>query len=79
MDVHIQSVLLTGKEHRNQKIKQLNRMLNDYAVGNGHSFIDLNLVLSEEGFLSPRYTNDGLHLNGLGYKVWGEHISAYLP
>ena len=54
----------------NQKVRQLNIMLLDFAKRDGVEYLDLNATMSREDGLIPDYTFDGIHLNGKGYKAW---------
>lgn len=79
--VYIQSTLLVGNERKqvNDKIMALNFMLENFARTNQLiTYIDLNETLSNGSYLSEKYSNDGLHLNGRGYKVWKDKISIYV-
>ncbi len=58
----------------NKKIKKLNSLLIRYAHKNRITFIDLNSKLSPNGYLSERYSLDGVHLNAKGYSVWLREI-----
>lgn len=58
----------------NKKVKELNRMLKDYAKANGIVFIDVNKALSTNGALDPSYTYDGVHLSGNAYEKWRDLI-----
>jgi len=69
----IESCLFVGSNLPNSyniKIKKLNLLLLKYAKKNKISFIDLNTKLSPEGYLSYKYSLDGVHLNANGYALW---------
>ncbi|WP_198007058.1 GDSL-type esterase/lipase family protein [Roseobacter sp. CCS2] len=60
---------------RIKDVAELNLLLAQYAAQNGIIFVDLNAVLADaEGSLRAEVTQDGLHLNGLGYKRWVDVI-----
>jgi lysophospholipase L1-like esterase len=63
---------------KNQEIEKLNTLLKDYAMKNNIDFIDLNLRLSDSGFLKPEMTYDNLHLNYKGYKLWVNEVEKIL-
>lgn len=80
---HVQSVIYLGKlnpkyEVYNVRIKELNGMLKEYADKNGYAFIDLNPVLSPDGFLKDEYTYDGTHLTATGYGLWRDILAPYM-
>ena len=53
----------------------LNRRLQTIAAQNGAEYVDLTKALeSSPNKLNPKYTNDGLHLNGPGYRAWTRAI-----
>lgn len=63
---------LFGKENT---IKAFNRRIKEIASENGATYVDLWPFLADnEGNLRREFTNDGLHLNGRGYRVWTEGI-----
>lgn len=63
---------LAGKE---RTVKLLNERIKKIAAGNGAVYVDLWPFLSDsKGNLKREYTNDGLHLNGAGYRAWTDGI-----
>lgn len=63
---------LTGKE---KTIKAFNERIKAIAADNGATYVDLWPFLADSaGNLKREYTNDGLHLNGRGYRVWTDGI-----
>lgn len=64
---------LIGKENT---VKAFNKRIQTIAEKNGAIYVDLWPFLSDSnGNLKREYTNDGLHLNGAGYKAWTNGIS----
>ena len=57
----------------NEKIRAL-------AERENVTFIDLysRFVIPATGKINPALTNDGLHLLGVGYKLWGEIVRPYV-
>ena len=79
--VYIQSVLFVGnkKNYLNSNILTLNNMLEVFSHTNELiSYVDLNKALANESNLYEKYTSDGIHLNGSGYKAWRDIISPYI-
>jgi lysophospholipase L1-like esterase len=77
--VYIQSILPTNgdftefKRHQNKDvhIKTINRDLQMLCATFNLIYVDLySHFVNGEGKLDPRYTNDGLHINGDGYMLW---------
>ena len=74
----IQSILpvnngLYGIQVSNKKVVKLNEVLKRIADENGVAYIELHAhFLDGSGQLDKKFTGDGLHLNGEGYKLWGE-------
>lgn len=63
---------LTGKE---KTIRKFNERIRAIADANGAVYVDLWPFLADaDGNLKREYTNDGLHLNGRGYRVWTDGI-----
>ncbi len=63
---------LQGKE---KTIRALNAIIEKTASENGAVYVDLWPFLADRnGNLSLDLTNDGLHLNGRGYRVWTKGI-----
>jgi len=76
----IQSTLYVGSNAKiiNQRVKQLNNLLRDYAKKNNIQFIDLNIKLAPDGVLLEKYSLDGLHLNDKGYVEWSKILKSYI-
>ena len=63
----------------NKKIKSLNRKLSNYCKEDNCNYINLyNDLIDEEGNLKEQYTEDGLHLNSLGYIVVTRELLPYI-
>ncbi|MBU1096971.1 MAG: GDSL family lipase [Bacteroidetes bacterium] len=87
----IQSTLYAGKEWgkdwnlksednagRNKEIEKLNRLLREYATINNIDYIDLVSQTTNDNFLNPEITYDGIHLNAKGFKIWGREVEKIL-
>mgnify|MGYP000814172508 FL=1 len=81
--LYIQSVMPINNDFNRYKnlkgrekvIPALNRRLQTIAAQNGAEYVDLTKALeSSPNKLNPKYTNDGLHLNGPGYRAWTRAI-----
>lgn len=69
----IQSILYVGENAPkiyNEKVKELNSLLQEYTAKKQIKYIDLNRELAPNGFLLQKYSLDGLHLNGQAYIKW---------
>jgi lysophospholipase L1-like esterase len=74
----IQSTLFVrGYPEVNAKIRALNDDLRLWCAENKITFVDLNEFLSLNGMLRADVSNDGIHLNGNGYVLWGDAIRRY--
>jgi hypothetical protein len=81
MTVFIQSTLYVGKSkgYLNETVKILNNKLHILSYEDPLvRYIDLNHMLSPEGYLNTTYSEDGLHLNGMGYLLWKSVINEYI-
>lgn len=86
--VYLQSVLPVSDEKkmfgshtaREKDILPLNTMLKDIAIKRGVTYIDLysRFINPETGKMNLKYSNDGLHLLGTGYKYWSEIVKPYV-
>jgi len=88
----IQSTLYAGKDWakewggtpesnagRNREVEKLNKMLSDYAKKNNIEYIDLVSKMStNDKFMRPDFTWDGIHLNAKGYLIWAKEVEAVL-
>lgn len=61
----------------NARILALNGELASLA-GNHVQFIDLNTQLSSDGVLRADVSDDGVHLNALGYDIWRTRIADFV-
>lgn len=86
--IYLQSVLPVSDEKkmfgghtaRAKDIAPLNMMLKTIADDKSITFIDLypQFVNPETGKMNLKYSNDGLHLLGAGYKLWAEIVKPYV-
>lgn len=74
-----QSILYTAPPRNisNESIRKVNYLLQEHLVECGASYLDINQILSEEGVLSHEVSEDGLHLNGEGYRRWANAIELW--
>ena len=69
----------TVNNRNNNKIKKLNQKLSSYCNDNNCTYINLfNDLVDSKGNLKSNYTEDGLHLNSLGYVVVTRCLLPYL-
>jgi lysophospholipase L1-like esterase len=62
----------------NAKVSQLNGRLATLASARVN-FIDLTPALAGHGGLRSEFTDDGVHLNGPGYRQWRDAIASFMP
>jgi lysophospholipase L1-like esterase len=79
----IQSTLFVGAKYphareKNKQIQTLNTWLIAYALKNGIEFLDINHLVSKDGFLRSDLTYDGIHLNARGYALWAPEVGKVL-
>lgn len=68
-----------GLKGRESVIPALNKKLEKIAAENGAVYVDLWPALADKsGRLDKSFTNDGLHLNGKGYKAWMKIVEKYV-
>lgn len=79
--IYIHSVLpaIDRSNRSNKTITEINGKLKKLALEMEFTYVDLYSKFSTStGQLNPKFTFDGLHLNGEGYKLWQEIIEIYL-
>lgn len=78
--VVLTAVLLTGEKSRdlNATVRELNTRLMRLAAERGATWLDVNKLLCPRGHLEQKYTNDGTHLTGDGYKVFAAALQPHL-
>ena len=76
--VFLNSITPRGRD-MSHSVCSLNDRYRDIAFETGTTYIDLWNALSEaDGSLRKDLTFDGLHLNGLGYRIWVDVLRPYL-
>ena len=68
----VQSTLYCGNRlaHLNPKVTELNTRLESYCQQHNINYLNVNQILSPNGFLSNDFTCDDLHLNAKAYSAW---------
>jgi len=79
----IQSTLFVGINWRksktnNEEIRKLNELLFEYASKESIEYLDINSLVSHNGFLKNDLTYDDLHLNAEGYALWVPEVEKVL-
>ena len=79
----IQSTMFVAKawpnsSEKNLEIKKLNALLSEYASKQSIIFLDINFLVSANGFLTDSLTYDGIHLNANGYSFWVSEVEKVL-
>ncbi|MBL7809799.1 MAG: hypothetical protein JNN28_18400 [Saprospiraceae bacterium] len=84
-ELYLQSLIPVNNHLRksgtnNDNIADLNQRIEAIAHAYALPFVDIGTPMKDaEGNLSERFTEDGLHLNGLGYQVWKNEIKKFIP
>ena len=82
--LYLQSVMPINNDYgryrnlrgREKTIPALNEQIRKKAADNNAEYVDLWPALADKsGKLNRLYTNDGLHLNGAGYRAWTNTIA----
>ncbi len=61
-------------------VRRANELCRRGAAAAGADWLDLHARLADpDGELDPRYSSDGLHLSGAGYRAWAAAVPPYLP
>lgn len=86
-EVYIQSLLpvnnrfnlFSGHTSKGEDILKINKALISLSDELDLTYIDLySFFVNQEGMLDEKYTNDGLHLLGKGYKLWVDIVKRYI-
>jgi lysophospholipase L1-like esterase len=83
-ELYLQSVLPVNNRTRrsgtdNEKVAALNARIAQVARDYALPFIDINTPLQDaDGNLAAKFSEDGLHLNGLGYGVWKKEVERWV-
>lgn len=79
--VILTSIILVNQERTrlNQVIMECNRELSQLAASTGMEWLDLGPSLSPRGCLAPEYSEDGVHLNAVGYTQFSRALAPLLP
>ncbi len=79
--VILTSIILVNEERTrlNQVIMECNRELSQLAASTGIEWLDLGPSLSPHAYLSPEYSEDGVHLNAAGYAQFSRALTPLLP
>ncbi|HDT11853.1 MAG TPA: sialate O-acetylesterase [bacterium] len=86
-EIFIQSILPVNPDFsmfphhvsKSQEIIKINNGLKKICAHYELQYIDIYSHLTDkEQKLSPDYTNDGLHLTGAGYIIWGNILEKYI-
>jgi lysophospholipase L1-like esterase len=65
-------------QKKNDEIRKLDELLSDYARKQGIEYLDINSLVSLNGFLKNDLTYDGIHLNAEGYTFWVAKVEKVL-
>jgi hexosaminidase len=61
-------------------VRRANELLARGTAAAGADWVDVAAHLADAGGeLDPRYSSDGLHLTGAGYRAWADALRPYLP
>jgi lysophospholipase L1-like esterase len=64
---------------KNQKVIELNQQIEVIAKEYALPYLNIaSELMNTQGDLSEKYTQDGVHLNGLGYKIWQKQVEPFL-
>lgn len=79
----IQSTLFVANKReqsvsKNEEITKLNKLLFSFAQKQSIEYLDINSLVSQNGYLKNDLTYDGLHLNAEGYSLWIPEVEKVL-
>jgi lysophospholipase L1-like esterase len=62
----------------NHDVVEINRELVKFSKINGYTVIDTHTPFLLKGYLNNKYSVDGVHLTGAGYKLWVKILKPYV-
>lgn len=65
-------------ERVNAEVVKLNTSLEELAIEKKITFVNVYPLLELNGQLNPKYSVDGIHLNGSGYVLWAEILKPFV-
>jgi lysophospholipase L1-like esterase len=72
-------VFATWHGSKGKEIVATNELLKHLCTLKGITFVDVfSKLVDKNGKLNKEYTNDGVHLMGIGYLIWKKAIERYL-
>ena len=79
----IQSTLFVSAKwpqaaEKNKDIQNLDDMLAEFGKQHSIEFLNINSLVSKNGFLQDGLTYDGMHLNANGYALWTPEVERML-
>lgn len=75
----VQSIYPTDRIERINSIKTVNAQLEVYCNEIGVEYLDIySLLVDDKELLDPKYSNDGIHPNEVGYSVIVNEINKHL-
>lgn len=64
--------------NRNREVDKLNKLLSEFAKKNNIDYLDINSLLSRNGYLKDEVTWDGVHFKANAYKIWANEVDKIL-
>ena len=55
---------------KNKKVEKVNRLMSKYCLQHHIEYLDINSVVSQDGYLKKDLTIDGTHLKPQAYLLW---------
>jgi lysophospholipase L1-like esterase len=76
----VQSLFPTGLQYNglNEKVQLLNEKIRNFCTNNKIAFINLYHDFYKNNGLDTSFTNDGIHLNEVGYYLWKKNLDVYI-
>ena len=74
------SIHYTSLQGYDNVVCDINRILDQQAPLHSYTYIELHkhFAVPHTTTIAPQYTNDGLHLTGRGYALWGKLIQCHI-
>ena len=72
------SSTLAGRESEKAAVAALNARVRAKCESGACTYVDLAALLAPRGVMELAYSDDGIHLNAIGYAIWVEALRPHL-
>lgn len=74
----IESYTPHNADNKNKQVLELNILIEQLTMEVNASYLDLHSLVLDGVYLNKEYSDDGIHLNANGFKVWTDVLKPFL-